>query len=127
MTTYEIPTKEKVEELAKEGYEQVCIWPGTLVVDLEKETLPQIANFENWVQEQFGVRAKYLEEVKTNPDETGPGDRNDLFFVVHKDDIGKFAIPRLQIGIRWYEDVVSYNGHSKLYSQEILDKYPVRW
>lgn len=119
-------TKEKVEELVKEGFEQVCIWPGTIVVG-ENNPSERIADFENWVQEQFGVRAKYLEEVKTNPDETGPGGRNDIFFVVHSEDIPKFAIPRLRLGIRWYEDVVSYNGHSNLYPQEILDKYPIRW
>jgi hypothetical protein len=138
-------TKERVKELADAGYEQVCIWPGTLVVNdtPSKETPEQLANmtpeerineFKTFMKDQFGVRIEYLEEVRTNPDldDSGKpisetGDRNDLFFVIHKDDIGKFAVPRLQAGIRWYEDVVSYNGHANLYPKEILEKYEVRW
>jgi hypothetical protein len=134
-----------VEKLSKQGFEQVCIWPGTLVVnDSPFAKTPEdqsvltpeerIASFENWMKEEFDTRVKYLEEVKTNPDldKSGKpvpetGDRNDLFFLVHKDDIGKFAVPRLRAGIRWYEDVVSYNNHANLYPQEILEKYKVRW
>lgn len=129
METVEIkaPTKEKVEELAKEGYSQVCIWPGTIVVEENDNPTEKIADFENWLKEEFDVRGKYLEEVKTLPDETGPGGRNDLFFAVHTDDIEKFAVQRLRMGIRWYEDVVYYNGHANLYSKEILGKYIVRW
>jgi len=142
MKTLETPTKENVQKLAEEGYEQVCIWPGILVVNTKDDQLDKnissaqdkIADFENWVKEEFGVRVKYLEEVKTLPDKDGSGkaipntgDRNDLFFVVHKKDIGKFAIPRLRAGIRWYEDVVSYNNHANLYPAEILEKYEVRW
>ena len=120
-------TKEKVEELAKEGFEQICIWPGIMVVEEKHNPLERIAEFEKWLQDEFKVRGKYLEEVKTLPDKTGPGGRNDLFFVVYSEDIPKFAIPRLKAGIRWYEDVVSYNDHANLYPQEILEKYPVRW
>ena len=118
-------------------YQQVCIWPGTLVVETaEMQNMTKeerIANFETFMKEEFGVRVKYLEEVKTNPDlkEGVPvpntGGRNDLFFAVHDEDIGKFAVPRLRAGIRWYEDVVSYNGHANLYPQEVLDRYEVRW
>jgi hypothetical protein len=104
---------------------------------LYAETEPieeRINEFKTFMKDQFGVRIEYLEEVRTNPDldDSGKpisetGDRNDLFFVIHKDDIGKFAVPRLQAGIRWYEDVVSYNGHANLYPKEILEKYEVRW
>lgn len=129
METVEIkaPTKEKVDELAKEGYSQVCIWPGTIVIEENDNPIEKIADFENWLKQEFDVRGKYLEEVKTLPDKTGPGGRNDLFFAVHNEDIGKFAVPRLRAGIRWYEDVVSYNGHANLYPAEILEKYEVRW
>jgi len=138
-------TREKVEELAKIGFEQVCIWPGCLVVnDTPHKVTPEslvnmtpeerINEFKEYMKVEFGVRVEYLEEVKTFPDKDDygnivpeTGNRNDLFFVVHKDDIEKFAIPRLQVGIRWYEDVVSYNGHDNIYSKEILEKYPVRW
>lgn len=118
-------------------YQQVCIWPGTLVVEtaeMQNMTIEErIASFETFMKEEFGVRVKYLEEVKTNPElkdgvpVPNTGGRNDLFFAVHNEDIGKFAVPRLRAGIRWYEDVVSYNGHSYLYPQEVLDRYEVRW
>lgn len=123
--------------MTNNDYQQVCIWPGTLVVEADEmqnmTREERIARFETFMREEFGVRVKYLEEVKTNPDLKGgvpvpnTGGRNDLFFSVHNEDINKFAVPRLRAGIRWYEDVVSYNGHSYLYPQEILDKYEVRW
>ena len=35
-----------------------------------------------------------------------------MFFAVHQDDIGKFAVKRLQYGIRWIEDAMSnVNGY----------------
>jgi len=113
---------------AIEGYSQICVWPGTVVgVDKAEE-------FETFMQENFDVKVKYLEEVETNPDldkdgdpVTDTGGRNDLFFAVADDDVHKFSVPRLQYGIRWLEDVVKYNDGAYLYSQEILDKYPVTW
>ena len=41
-------------------------------------------------------------------------------------DIGKFAVKRLSMGIRWWEDVLG-NGNGKLYPSEILEKYPKTW
>jgi hypothetical protein len=55
------------------------------------------------------------------------GGRSDVFFYIHDEDITKFAVPRLGLGIRWWEDVVHYNNNSHLYSKEILDKYSVKW
>ena len=46
--------------------------------------------------------------------------------VLHSADIGKFAVPRLKAGIRWWEDVLA-NGGGPLYGEEILKKYPVTW
>ena len=141
----EIATKENIREMAKEGYEQVCIWPGILVVnDNPLAKTPEeisaltpeerIISFENFMKDEFRVRVKYLEEVKTNPDRNkegeiipNTGNRNDLFFLVHSEDISRFAIARLRAGIRWYEDVVSYNDHAYLYPKSILEKYEVRW
>lgn len=109
-------------------FNQLCVWPGAIVgPGKEKE-------FEELILKEFGTRVKYETEVKTNPDldENGnaipsTGGRNDLLFFVHDEDIMKFAVPRLQVGIRWWEDVVEYNKQSYLYSKEILDKYPIRW
>ena len=106
-----------------ENYSQVCIWPGTLLGDSSVE------EFENFFKDNFDVKVKYLEEVKTNGNEElcEEGGRNDLFFAVADEDVVKFAMPKLQIGARWLEDVVKYNDNAYLYDQEILDKYPPRW
>ena len=107
-------------------YNQLCIWPGTVVGE------DQIKDFEDHFKE-MGFRVKYETEVETKPDvEDGEvvddtGGRNDLFFYIHNDDVGKFAVPRLGMGIKWWEDVVSYNDNSHLYTKEILNKYAVEW
>jgi hypothetical protein len=108
----------------KEGYSQVCVWPGTLVGP------DKIADFENFMLEEFKARVQYLEEINTYPDlkdgkiVDGTGGRTDLFFSVHQDDIGHFAIPRLQMGIRWFEDSVARcNGGNQLYPTYVMDYY----
>ena len=105
-----------------ENFNQVCVWEGTVVGANE------VGSFENWVQLEFGVRAKYSEEVLTlpTPGEEGTGGRNDLFFRIHDEDIQKFAVPRISIGVRWWEDVLG-NGNGELYPQAILEKYPKTW
>ena len=54
------------------------------------------------------------------------GGRNEIFFYIVDGDISKVAIPRLNMGIRWYEDVLS-NGGDKLYPTEVLEKYEKTW
>ena len=108
---------------------QLCVWPGTIVGP------DQVESFIQWLSDRFDVRGKYDCEVLTNPDldkygnpVEGTGGRNDLFFYIHSEDVGKFAVPRLEYGIRWWEDVIKYNDTSKhLYSQEFLDNRPVTW
>lgn len=63
------------------GYNQVCVWPGTIVG--EDET----AKFEAFMLEQFGCKVKFLETVVTLPDRDsegyavpGTGGRRDVFF-----------------------------------------------
>lgn len=105
-----------------ENFNQVCVWHGTIVGKSCAK------DFENWLKEEFNVRGVYCEEVLTlpTPGEEGTGGRNDLFFRVHDEDVMKFAVPRLQIGIRWWEDVLN-NGNEVLYPQETLEKYPKTW
>lgn len=106
-----------------EGFRQVCVWPACMVV--ESGQSPE--DFVSLMQKEMGVRVQYLEEVKTNPDRfadgspvPGTGQRNDLIFAVHNDDVMKFAIPRLQFGIRWLEDVLARgNGNGRLYPPRI--------
>jgi hypothetical protein len=102
----------------KDGYTQVCVWPGTIV------GADQAAELEQFFAKEMGVRVQYLEDVYTAPDMEngfpveGTGGRCDCMFAVHNEDAIKFAIPRLQMGIRWLEDVYG-NGHGALYPERI--------
>lgn len=115
-----------VEENAKsvnetsDVWQQLVVWPGTILEPGDIETLTDI------IKKEFDVRIKFEGEEKTLPDETGPGGRNDVFFRIHKDDVGKFAIPKLGIGARWWEDIW-YNDSQHLCRQEFLDAHPASW
>ena len=104
-------------------FTQLCVWPGCVMGDNTPE------DFEKYLLEKMDVRVKFAEEVTTNGsvERHEEGGRKDLLFFIHADDIGKFAGRRLMMGIRWWEDVVSYNDGAYLYSEEILNKYPVTW
>ena len=109
----------------KKEFNQLCVWPGTVVGDSKKVQ----EDFVKFFKDELGVTVKYETEVKTLPDTpecTETGGRNDIFFYIADDDISKFAIPRLNMGIRWYEDVLS-NGGDKLYPTEVLEKYEKTW
>ncbi len=103
-----------------EGFQQVCVWPGTLV------GAEQVQEFEQFFKDEMGVRVQYLEEISTAPDYKngypveGTGGRNDVLFAVHGDDVMQFAIPRLKMGIRWLEDVYG-NGHGALYPERVAE------
>ena len=107
----------------KGKYNQLCVLQGTIMPDGGAKEL------ETFFKDEFGVRVKFENQVKTLPDFEGcteTGGRNDLFFYIHDDDIGKFAVPRLQMGIRWWEDVL-LNGNGKLYDEDVLKAYPATW
>ena len=109
----------------KGKFNQLCVWPGTVVGDSKKVQ----EDFVKFFKDELGVTVKYETEVKTlpnTPECTETGGRNDLFFYIADDDIMKFAVPRLSMGIRWYEDVLS-NGGDKLYPTEVLEKYEKTW
>lgn len=100
------------------NYNQVCVWPGTVVGE------DKIDDFVNFMFKEFKTRVQYLEEIKTFPDKGKPdtGNRNDLFFAVHDDDVGIFSIPRLEAGIRWIEDVLSsINYKNDIYPCRVFD------
>lgn len=109
-------------------FKQLCVWPGTVL----GESTPEA--FEQYFLDSMNVRVKYHTEIKTLPDKdrygkpvSDTGDRNDLFFFVHDEDTGKFAVPRLNMGIRWWEDVVKYNDNRHLYTEEFLEANPTTW
>lgn len=106
-----------------EPFTQVCVWPGTICGP------EQIASFEEFFLTQMNTRIKYLEEVLTLPDfENGrvvadTGGRNDIFFAVHSEDIPRFAVPRLTMGIRWIEDVLDnekHHGNGSIYHERVI-------
>lgn len=113
------------------NFTQVCVWPGTTVTAGAKEhgVSPDqlIADFESFLLEQTGARCQYLEEIETLPDLDedgfpikGTGGRIDTFFAMHQDDVQKAAVPRLQMGIRWLEDVLAPNNYrQKLYPDRV--------
>ena len=107
-----------INPVKKEDYNQVCVWPATIVGE------DKITEFEKFMLEQFKTRVQYLEEIKTLPDKgksiEESGGRNDVFFAVHDDDIGKFSVPRLEFGIRWIEDVLSKDNYKdKIYPSRV--------
>ena len=109
----------------KKEFNQLCVWPGTVVGDSKKVQ----EDFVKFFKDELGVTVKYETEVKTLPDTPGcteTGGRNDVFFYIADDDIMKFAVPRLSMGIKWYEDVLG-NGGGKLYPTEVLEKYEKTW
>ena len=100
----------------RENFSQVCVWPGIIIAD------NQIENFENYFSKE-GFRVQFLESIQTKPDRDESGDdvsapagRIDAIFAVHNDDVMKFAIPRLQMGIRWIEDVLDNEARETEYS-----------
>lgn len=110
---------------AKRKYNQLCVWPGTILDDVS------IKEFENWFKGR-GFRIRFCEVVVTLPDVVdgkkvkGTGGRHDVFFYIHDDDILKFSLPRLGMGIRWWEDVLD-NGDGCIYPKSVLEKYPYSW
>lgn len=102
-----------------ENFKQVCVWPGTLLKDSE------VNDFVEFFKEELDARVQFLEVILTAPDKNkfgeevaGTGGRSDVFFAIHRDDVGKFAVPRLAYGIRWIEDVYS-NGGGPLYEDRV--------
>ena len=111
--------------MAKKEFNQLCVLEGTIVGNSKKVQ----EDFIKFFKDEMGVEVKYETEVKTlpdNPECTESGGRNDLFFYIADKDISKFAVPRLRMGIRWWEDVLN-NGKGKLYPTEVLEKYPKTW
>lgn len=112
----------------KRNFNQVCVWPGTVV------GADGAGTFEVGMKAMLGVRVQYLEEVLTKPDYEGAlaniavpgtGGRNDVIFAVHADDVDKFAVSRMSAEIRWIEDVLEQqnNNNRHMYDCERLDQY----
>ena len=104
-------------------FNQLCVLQGTIMPEGGAKEL------EAFFKNEMGVTVKFETEVKTLPDTpecTKTGGRNDLLFYIADKDISKFALARMRMGIRWWEDVLG-NGNGKLYPEKILEKYPKTW
>ena len=107
----------------KKEFNQLCVLQGCLMPEGGAKEL------ETYFKNEMGVTVKFETEVKTLPDKPGcteTGGRNDIFFYIADDDISKFAVPRLSMGVRWWEDVLN-NGNGMFYTDEFLEKYPKTW
>jgi hypothetical protein len=109
-------------------FTQLCVWPSTSLGDATPDDLVK------FFKDDMNTRIKYHTEVETRPDIDSNGDaipdtggRLDLFFYVHTDDILAFAIPRMQMGIKWWEDMVGYNDNTHLYTPEFIKENPLTW
>jgi hypothetical protein len=101
-------------------YSQLCVMQSTTLEGASP------AEFEAFIFEETECTIRFAEEVTTLPGLGGEGGRRDLFFWVANADLAKFAIRRLALGIRWWEDVLG-NGNGVIYPLEILHKYPNTW
>jgi len=103
------------------NFTQLCVWPGVTLSGITPE------EFTKSIAEMFGgVRVIFKCELLIEGDEdTEP--RSQLLFYIHQEDLSKFALPRLQSGIRWWEDAVFYNDNSADYTKEFLEENPLTW
>lgn len=101
-------------------YDQLVVYEGC--TDGNKELLEE--KYRNELQEmcrKLGFKKpKIIGVVKTV---TG---RFDFFFCINNKDVDRFALWRLQYGMRWWEDICANNDH-KQYPKEIRVQYPPRW
>ena len=104
------------------NYNQVCVYPGILLPEGKEE------NFERYFG-SLGFRIQFLEKILTMPDKdsdgvpiVNTGGRSDILFAIHDEDIMDFAIPRLQMGIRWIEDVLDNEEEGcSIYPERVLE------
>ena len=111
----------------KEGVEcdgVLTVWPGTIVEEGDEEKVMQ------FFDKALGIEPVIVGCVKTLPDpehrdmeNPKTGGRCDFFFYVKSEDISRFAVPRFQFRMRWWEDIY-FNKGQDIYPQEFLLAYP---
>lgn len=102
------------------AYQTVCLWPGTSIRPGE------VPDFVDFICKEFETvhPIEVIGNVKTRAGHGGPGGRLDLLFLVHDDDVMKFAnSKRSELGIRWWSDV-HFNDQHDLYSKDLLHAFP---
>ena len=115
---------------AEKGSGVLAVWPGT-VVSKEYYDKDNPQNILSFFEQSLGVEIKQIVgTVITLPDrehrdmENPPtGGRQDFFFYFQNQDIPKVAVPRLNMGIRWWEDVY-FNRGEGIYPTEFREAFP---
>ena len=102
----------------------LTLWPGTPVCENDRESLMK------FFAEHFDIIPTIVGCVTTVPDKDpdgidvpDTGGRHDFFFYVNTADVPKFAVPRLQFRMRWWEDVY-FNDGQDIYPPAFLAAYP---
>ena len=112
------------EQKQKSPFSQVAVWPATTV------GADKIKEFEDFMKSEYGVRVKYIEEIKTFPDVNqdgipveNTGGRNDVFFGIYAADIPAFAVKRFSMDppVRWIEDVLGNEKDTSIYPERVND------
>lgn len=107
----------------------LVVWPGTVVT---KDDIDGPEGIVQWIKDLSGgdVSVTVVGTVKTLPsrDEsgdpmTGTGGRSDFFFCIKGPGVLKFAVRRLQHGMRWWEDVY-FNKQEDIYPLDFRAAYP---
>ena len=109
------------------NYKQVVVWRGLVLSESDTPTKEDINDFETYLDKEMKFKVKYITEYKTSADRKNgkkvedTGGRNDVLFYIHKDNIPKFAMWKLQTSgeVSWREDYQD-NGGRKLIT---LNKY----
>jgi len=107
------------------NYQIVALWQGTDITRWDVNPLNP-DNVMQFAKDQWGTRIKPIGVVTTLPGDGGPGGRTDFAFLVHNQDVLRFAVTRLKVpsdAPRWWED--AYHQRAKIYPQAFINAYPV--
>lgn len=111
------------DEMTTTQYYQLCVFENKMITEKD------IYEFETSFLKD-GYRVKFADCVKVNTKQddgaSEDADRYDVLFWVHELDFMNFSNSRMKYGVRWWEDVLYYDGES-LYPNDILRKYPIKW
>lgn len=101
----------------------VSIWPGVLV---DADDI-QSGKLNEFFKNHYDIEIIPIGTVLTLPDKGDvsgeTGGRSDFLFYVPHQFISKFAVPRFQIGVRWWEDIY-FNEGQDIYPPELLEAFP---
>lgn len=101
----------------------VSIWPQVFISEEEVKS-GKLADF---FHKNFSIEIIPIGTVFTLPDKGDysgeTGGRSDFLFYVPHQFISRFAVPRFQLGIRWWEDVY-FNEGEDIYPPKLLEAFP---